>query len=227
MKKVLIGLAAGAMALGASVVPASAGYQDFDDDIMTGLEDDGPFGDFIDLVEVSGYDEKFDVPDGEEDYCSNGDAQYTVFAPLDSGFVVSWVEIFETLLGKTWVQILATPGIAKAVVDDHVVNNSITAATLENPTTAVIVARSGYKIAITASGSPRNVPVDTGYSPVNPNVSADGRVILNALQKCNGWIYAIPAPFSTSPKAVTEGTGPQDSPDDGTPGGTNTLPNTL
>lgn len=196
MKKTLIGVAVAA-ALGTTPMVASAGYQDFDADIYTYLTN-GPFEDFVDLVEVAGYDDLFDAPDSKfnGDICPQDGDKYTVFAPATG--MTEWVDVIESVLDKSWVQVITTPGLAKAIVDDHVVKRSVGAEDLEDPSTAVLVARSGYRIVITS----------TGDRDINSNISADGRPIVGFYQLCNGWVYTIAAPFESSPKAVTIGAGP-------------------
>lgn len=213
MKKTLIGTAIAAV-LGTTPMLASAGYQDFDADIYTYLTN-GSFSDFVDLVEVAGYDAKFNAPDSQfnGDICPQAGATYTVFAPVTG--ITDWVDVLEATLDKTWVQIITTPGIAKAIVDDHVVDKSISASDMDNPNTVTLVARSGYRITLTSPG-PRDI---------NSNVSADGRLIVGYHQLCNGWVYSIGAPFATSPKAITVGSGPSTPTEEPAPA--SALPNTL
>lgn len=232
MRTLLIGAAAGILALGASAMPASA---DLDDDLYSVIDDGligvGTFEYFQQLVDVAGYDTQFDVPDNVilGDLCSNGGAMYTVFAPLDNMGI--WVGALEDLLDKTWAQILATPGLPALIVNDHVINNSVSIAEMENPTLQQLVARSGFLISVTSpTGATRVVLNDASSVPElagGGNVSAAGRSVYWGEQACNGHLYAIGQPFSSTKKVTTEGLGPEDSPKDGTPGGTNSLPNTL
>lgn len=213
MKKTIVGVALAAV-LGTTPMLASAGYQDFNSDIYTYLTN-GSFSDFVDLVEVGGYDVKFNAPDSQSngDICPQDGEKYTVFAPVTG--ITDWVDVLEATLDKTWVQILATPGIAKAIVDDHVVNRSISASDMDDPSTVLLVARSGYRINITSPG-PRDI---------NSNVSVDGRPVIGYQQLCNGWVYSIAAPFESTPKSVTVGSGPATPTE--TPVPATELPNTL
>lgn len=234
MKKILLGMSVGAMLFAGPASTAVAGggppASILNLDIYDFLDDAGEFENFLDLLDVAGYDELLEVPDNDVlgSLCSNGGPMFTVFAPIDLDGKGSpqgvWREALEDLLDKSWAQILATPGLAKAIVDDHIVNNSVSIAEMQNPTLQQLVARSGFLISITSpTGETRYVNDEDGY----PNVSAAGRSIIGATQLCNGHVYGILQPFSSTKKVTTEGLGPEDSPKDGTPGGTSSLPNTL
>ena len=217
MKKALIGMAAGAMALGASVVPASAGYGGVDnlwDEVQDACSIDSPTGAdsdqiFEQLVLTGGWAKRLDT-DG------NGEARYTVFQPVNT--------VLDTLLDVLDLEVSDLndqPAVVQALLADHIANGSFDENELEDKDLTRITMRSGYLAKITS-------PADnTSTARVVTNVYVDGAQILDSDQADNGWHYCIIGIIDSTPQVPTEGLNSQDTPNDGTPGGTNTLPDTL
>ncbi len=221
MKKALIGMAVGAMALGASVVPASAGYgednlwdgiagTDGDNNSGTGFCDDDQEDIFEALVITGGWAKRLDT-DG------NGEARYTVFQPKDF--------VLDGLLGALGLEIsdLADqPSVVASILADHIANGSFDSNELEDTDLTRITMRSGFVASIFGPteqlGGPRSVPGGAYIA---------GAQIVAAAQYDNGWLYCILGVIDSTPQVPHEGLNSQDTPNDGTPGGTNSLPDTL
>ena len=217
MKKALIGMAAGAMALGASVVPASAGYVNTDNlwDGITGVDGDSGFCDDTDddifeaLVLTAGWATRLDT-DG------NGDPRYTVFQPYDS--VLSGLL---DALGLEVSDLNSQPATVQAILADHIANGSFDEDELEDTDLTRITMRSGY--VATVLGAPGDPVARSIYN----NVFIAGAFIDDGAQFDNGWLYCINGIIDSTPQVAHEGLNSQDTPNDGTPGGTNSLPDTL
>lgn len=213
MKKSIIGLVAGALALG--VAPASA---TLNEDLYTGVSNYTPAY-FKGYVEVSSLLGSID----QNDLCQNGDPMYTIFAPADSAFdggdgpggVAGMFDIWD----KSWAETLATNGFASAIVNDHVVEGSISPAELDNSSLTLLITRSGLRLNITSTATPRVAP---------GTIQVNGISILSAEQYCNGWVYLIGNVLNPKPPVPTEGAGPATQ-DKRVPATTTTsaLPNTL
>ena len=215
MKKVLIGMAAGAMALGASVVPASAGYdgENLWDEVQAGCALDAD-DIFEQLVLTGGWADRLDT-DG------NGDPRYTVFQPYNA--------VLEGLLDDLDLEssdLNSQPAVVAALLADHIANGSFSDEELEDPDLTRITMRSGYQAVILGASA------DVGIAPrdiqtLTSNVYIAGAKILEPTQADNGWHYCIAGAIDSTPQVAHEGLNSQDTPNDGTPGGTNTLPDTL
>jgi hypothetical protein len=231
MKKVLIGMAAGAMALGASVVPASAGYGT--DNLWDGIagtkseDSDNTSGDafcnddqadiFEALVLTGGWASRLDT-DG------NGKPRYTVFQPYDA--------ILDLVLGAFELEISDLndqPATVQAILADHIANGSFDENELEDKDLTSITMRSGYVATIsTAGGNLASVASGgSGIRDIYDNVYIAGALIEEGNQYDNGWLYCIAGWINSEAQVAHEGLNSQDTPQDGTPGGTNTLPDTL
>lgn len=161
----------------------------------------GSFTDFTDLIEAAGFDVSLDVPDSPAgDLCSNGGAKYTVFAPTNG----TWRNSFQTLLNKSWAEILATPGLPAAIVNDHVINNAVSKTEMENDSLIQLVARSGFLLSVTDT-----TPTVTGDRVVGSNVKVAGKLLLAEEQACNGWLYSVETPFGSTGQVPTEGLPPE------------------
>jgi hypothetical protein len=222
MKKALIGMAAGAMALGASVVPASAGYGGVDNlwDGIAGTDgastdgegfcDDGQEDIFEALILTGGWAQRLDT-DG------NGDPRYTVFQPYDA--------VLEGLLDALGIEVSdlnSQPATVQAILADHIANGSFDENELEDLDLTRITMRSGY-VATIGQSVIGPVPARDIYS----NVYIAGSLIADGAQYDNGWLYCIVGIIDSTPQESHEGLNSQDTPNDGTPGGTNSLPDTL
>ena len=232
MKKMIIGMAIGAAALGATVVPASAGiglggvvgdgepldesiwdllvedrgYTEYADDAAPG---DGQDAGFSDIVLIAGMAHTLDA-------CGNGKPQYTLFAP----YVDVLTEVLHALDAEI-ADLQATPDVVKAILADHLVNGSFSPEQLA--LSKRLVARSGYILNI------QNI--NTVYTNGGPAVIDDfyvnGQEIVLDNPACNGWLYTIMGFINSQDYVTSEGMNALDTPQDGTPGGTNSLPNTL
>ena len=211
MKKVLIGMAAGAMALGASVVPVSAGASG---DNLWDLVQDGCTGDtddyFEQLVLTGGWAERLDT-DG------NGDPVYTVFQPIEA--------ILTGLLDALDLEVSdlnSQPAVVQGILADHIANGSFDEDEILDSDLTRITMRSGYVATISdpvndSSALPRTlVTTSVSGAPLATFSDAD-----------NGSHYCILGFIDSTPQVSTEGLNSQDTPNDGTPGGTNSLPDTL
>ena len=218
MKKALIGMAAGAMALGASVVPAAAGGMYDGYTIMDGIEDDwcgtpAPIDDDLELFEslvlIGGWGERLDT-------AGNGKPSYTVFAPYD--YVVDNVL---DALGTSIADLSSTPAVVAAILADHIANGSFEEDELENPNLTRIIMRSGYVATVSTSD------LDPNSRSIYYDIYIAGQFIEDGYLLENGSLYCIFGFIDSTPQVPTEGLNALDTPKDGTPGGTNSLPNTL
>ena len=224
MKKALIGMAVGAMALGASVVPASAGYGT--DNLWDGIAgtdgvstdvnsdealcDDGDADIFEALVITGGWAKRLDT-DG------NGEARYTVFQPYDT-VLAAVLDVF----GLEISDLADQPSVVASLLADHIANGSFDPNELEDTDLKRITMRSGFVATVFGpteqAGGPRTVPGGAFIA---------GAQIAEAGQYDNGWLYCLNGFIDSTPLVPHEGLNSQDTPNDGTPGGTNTLPDTL
>ncbi len=218
MKKALIGMAAGAMALGASVVPASAGVYGIDN-LWDGIADNDCNAEVVDdtedifeaLILTGGWAQRLDT-DG------NGDPRYTVFQPLDS-ILVGLLDA----LGLEVSDLNSQPAVVQSLLADHIANGSFEPQELEDQDLTRITMRSGYQATVFGAY------VDGLPAPRvwNSNVFIAGSLIVDGDQYDNGMLYCIAGIINSTPQVPHEGLNSQDTPNDGTPGGTNSLPDTL
>jgi len=220
MKKVLIGMAAGAMALGASVVPVSAGAVS-DNNLWDLVQSEcapttGPLAGtgtgniFEQLVLIGGWGERFDT-DG------NGDPSYTVFQPYES--------VLEAVLDDMDIEVSdlnSQPAIVQGLLADHIANGSFDPDELEDSDLTRITMRSGY---VATVADPTNDI--TGSARALATIYIAGASIFDDADANNGYHYCIIGLIDSTPQVPTEGLNAQDTPNDGTPGGTNSLPDTL
>jgi hypothetical protein len=218
MKKALIGMAAGAMALGASVVPVSAGYLK-DNNLWDVVQDEtcnldefeGTGRIFEQLVLTSGWATRLDT-DG------NGDPRYTVFQPIE--------EILEAVLDSMGLEVSdlnSQPAAVNAILADHIANGSFSPDELKDKDLTRITMRSGYVATVYST-------LDNAGGAVVRTLNTTyigGAQFLYGNQASNGWRYCIGGLIDSTPQVPHEGLNSQDTPQDGTPGGTNTLPDTL
>ena len=236
MKKALIGMAVGAMALGASVVPVSAGSSYFDEtetlwDGIAGTDggstdtpaqtgalcNDGQDDIFEAMILTGGWAERLDT-DG------NGKPRYTVFQPYDV--------ILNGLLGALGLEISdlnSQPAVVQGVLADHIANGSFDENELEDADLTRITMRSGFVATLTESEYDVMFPpaATFGERDMYENVYIEGVKIEDGDQYANGWLYCIGGIIDSTPQVSHEGLNSEDTPNDGTPGGTNSLPDTL
>lgn len=188
MKKILIGMLAGATSVGVSVVPVSAGYADSTvwEGIDAGLCSDNGDELFEQIVLVAGSAGAFDT-DG------NGKPNYTVFAPLESVLA----DVLDDL-GIEISDIAGNPAIAQAIVNDHSARGSFDQNELEDTDLTRITLRSGFVATVFGSGDPvsRTVPGD---------VYVAGALIVSAHDLANGWLYCIAGFVDATPQVPTTG----------------------
>ena len=188
MKKILIGMFAGAAVIGASVVPVSAGYADLTvwEGIDAGLCSDDGGKLFEQIVLVAGAANALDT-DG------NGKPNYTVFAPVESVLAGVLDD-----LNLEISDISANPAIAKAIVNDHVARGSFDQNELEDTDLTRITMLSGFVATLFGSADPvsRSVPGD---------VFIAGALIVSAADLANGWLYCIAGFIDVTPQVPTTG----------------------
>jgi hypothetical protein len=222
MKKALIGMAAGAMALGASVVPASAGVYGVDN-LWDGIADgfcnagDSDSADIFEaLVLTGGWAERLDT-DG------NGKPRYTIFEPQNEVLAIT-LSIMELEVSDLNSQ----PATVQAILADHIANGSFSEDELEDGDLKSITMRSGY-VARLWTAEPLDLVDQSNMARViYSNLYIDEAYIQAGDQFDNGWLYCIDGYISATPVVPHEGLNSQDTPQDGTPGGSNSLlPDTL
>ena len=187
MKKTLIGMAAGALALGASVVPASAGYGagNLWDAVQGGCA--GDTNDvFEQLVLIGTWANRLDT-DG------NGKPRYTVFQPTGS--------VLADLLDDLDLDIsdlAGEPALAGALLNDHITAGSFSANELEDTDLTRITMKSGFVATVFGTGDPagRTVPGD---------VYVAGALIVSSGQFDNGWHYCISGIIDSEAQVPTNG----------------------
>lgn len=189
MKKVLIGIAAGAIALGASIVPASAGYGTGNlwDAVQGGCAGDSNDV-FEQLVLIGGWAERLDT-DG------NGTPRYTVFQPTGG--------VLATLLDDLNLEVsdlAAQPAIVGSILADHIAAGSFSENELEDTDLTRITMKSGYVATVFGTGDPatRTVPGDVFIS---------GAAIVSSGQFDNGWHYCIAGIIDSTSQVPTTGLG--------------------
>jgi hypothetical protein len=164
---------------------------------------------FEQLILTGGWANRLDT-DG------NGEARYTVFQPVNS--------ILDAVLDDMGLEVSDLndqAAVVQAILADHIANGSFDPNELEDKDLTRITMRSGYQAKITS-------PVDyTLTARVYTNVYVDGAQILEGEQADNGWHYCIIGLIDSTPQVPHEGLNSEDTPNDGTPGGTNSLPDTL
>jgi hypothetical protein len=231
MKKILLGLAVGATVF-AGAVPVSAGFkggydsnENSDDSIWeivdgqnmeivsTAIAGDGVLAD---LILIAGMATMLDA-------CGNGKPFYTLFAPIELGDMTNGAEVgaavggvslpleifLDEVLGASVADLQATPAVVRALLNDHLVNGSFSPWQLDSDSVTTLTARSGFVL--------RNE---------NGNTINDLNIAFSE-QACNGWVYGIFGVIDSTPQVPTEGLNSLDTPTDGTPGGSNSLPDTL
>ena len=188
MKKILIGMLAGAAAVGASVIPASADYADSTvwEGIEAGLcsDDGGKLFEQIVLIASAA---------GALDTDGNGKPNYTVFAPVES--------VLANVLDDLNLEIsdiAGNPAIAKAIVNDHVSRGSFDQNELEDTDLTRITMLSGFVATVFGSSDPvsRSVPGD---------VFIAGALIVSGTNLANGWLYCINGFIDVTPQVPTNG----------------------
>lgn len=188
MKKILIGMLAGAAAVGASVIPASAGYADSTvwEGIEAGLCSDDGGKLFEQIVLIAG-------AAGALDTDGNGKPNYTVFAPVESVLA----DVLDDL-NLEISDIAGNPAIAKAIVNDHVSRGSFDQNELEDTDLTRITMLSGFVATVFGSSDPvsRSVPGD---------VFIAGALIVSGTNLANGWLYCINGFIDVTPQVPTNG----------------------
>lgn len=189
MKKTLIGMIAGAVAVGASVIPASAGYGNAGtiwDGVNAGACNDGGADVFEQIVLIGGWATALDT-DG------NGKPYYTVFAPYDS--------VLSAVLDDLNLEVSdlsANVAIAKSILADHIANGSFDSDELENTNLTRITMKSGFVATVFGTGDPvsRTVPGD---------VYIAGAFISTGARFSNGWLYCLSGFIDSTPQVPTNG----------------------
>ncbi len=206
MKKLLIGLAAGAIALGASVIPASAGNGPIGS-YNGPLPYDSTPGSMWDYIDArNGYGEQLVLMAGLSntlDVCGNGKTLYTLFLPLESVLTLAVDEVFDT----TIADLAESPAVVKALLSDHLVAGAVDPGLLTSQDGGVkkLVAVSGYVINIRMLNT-ITYPVYGSITQFWSDWYANGQQLINATVTCNGWIYDMFGVFQPEDYAETFGT---------------------
>ena len=210
MKKTLIGIAAGALALGASIVPVNAEgpyglpYSESTGSMWEYLN--GSSGIAEQLVLVAGLTNTLDQ-------CGNGKPMYTLFLPTED-VLAGFLEELEV----TVADLAANPAAVQALLNDHLVRGAVDPMLLTSVTTGIkkLVAISGLNINIRK--------LDTViYEGIWMDWYANGNQLVGAVVTCNGWIYNMFGTFDTREYAPVIGTNPATV----APTATGDLPDTL
>ena len=178
MKKVLIGLAAGALAFTATTAPVNAWHGSTVYEILT--EQIGSSYAEL-LIDSAGLDEALD--DCGNSGSNAGGANYTVFFPaFDSIF-----EAVAEALGLSIGQILAQPALVKTVLLYHVVNGNIAPVQFEMDQTKKFTSLGGLTLLKTTNALSGEYFINGALVFDAQNFGADDL----AYQACNGWVYLI------------------------------------
>lgn len=180
MKKVLIGLAAGALAVTAMTSPASAMVYPTTNTVYEVLTDYSGVADL--LIDSAGLD-------GALDDCGNngsnaGLPNYTVFFPADDAIFEAVLESLDLTLG----QILAQPALVKTVLLYHVVPSNIAPVQFDMDQTKSFTTMGGLKLIKTETVAGYAI---NGYSVLDAGAVSMGYYQDYAIQACNGWVYLL------------------------------------
>lgn len=137
----------------------------------------------------------------------NGLPQYTVFAPALE--LYGGVDHLLEGIGTSLREIAGSPAIVAAILADHIANGSFSQSELANPNLTSITMLSGY--------------VAT-WDAVDFKIA--GQPVVDGAGFGNGWLYCIYGFIDSTPQIPTESLNALDTPKNGTPGGSNSLPNT-
>lgn len=189
MKKSIIGIVAGAVAIGASVIPASAGYlgdATIWDGINAGACNDGGADVFEQVVLIGGWANALDT-DG------NGKPYYTVFAPIDS--------VLDAVLDDMNLEVSdlsSNVSVARAILNDHIAGGSFDQNELEDTDLTRITMKSGFVATVFGANDPvsRTVPGD---------VFIGGAQIVSGARFDNGWLYCLNGFIDATPQVPTNG----------------------
>ncbi|MGA0878356.1 MAG: fasciclin domain-containing protein [Ilumatobacteraceae bacterium] len=187
MKKLLIGLAAGALAVTATGAAQVSAAPPTVYEILTGSVGSS-YAEL--LIDSSGLDAALD--DCGNTGNNNGLPNYTVFFPAADA-------VFEAVLdelGLSLGQVLAQPALVKTVLLYHVVKQDITPEQLVDNSNTKFNTMGGLTLIKTAqpAGPPNtNFYLINGYSVVGVAGDTDGYLLSDggAQQACNGWVYLI------------------------------------
>jgi sugar lactone lactonase YvrE/uncharacterized surface protein with fasciclin (FAS1) repeats len=143
--------------------------------ILSKIRSDPEFEIFEALALSAGFGSRLDE-------CSNLTSSFTVFAPTDGAF-----EAFLESIGESVSDIQQSPAIARALMNDHILNGVLNEADLEDESrTRIPPMRSGYQPEI--SKKPDN-PAQS--RDVGVNVFIDSAFIIDSFRGCNGYLYRI------------------------------------
>ncbi len=204
MKKVLFGIAAGAMALGATVIPASAGAGGG----PVNLPYDTDFGSMWDVIDArDGYGEQLVLMAGLSntlDQCGNGETLYTLFLPLESVLEV----VVDDVLDTTIADLAETPAVVKAILSDHLVAGAVDPELLTSTDAGIkkLIAVSGYVINIRMLNTITDLYAAALYGQWWEDWYANGQQLVGATLACNGWVYDMFGMFQAENYAETFGT---------------------
>ncbi len=200
MKKVLIGLAAGALAVTAMNAPVSAGVPT--DSVYDILVAQGSTSEL--LIDASGLGA--DLSDCGNTGNNNGLPNYTVFYPASDAIFGSVLTALDLTLGE----LAAQPALVKAALLNHVVKADISPSQLEDNSNSKFTTMGGLVLTKTWVDGDQDGDVDfngtAGEMNINgyPVVASGGSVY--GQEACNGWVYLIVGFLAPSSADTTQGT---------------------
>jgi hypothetical protein len=193
MKKIIIGIAASAMALGASLgaVNAAGPYA---------LPHDSTTGSMWDYIDAgNGLTEQLVLVAGLAntlDQCGNGKTLYTLFLPVE--------DVLAALLEEadmTVADFAQNPAAVRSLLNDHLVVGAVDPALLTSVPSGIkkLIAASGFVINI------RDLNTVMYDADVWTDWYANGNQLLGAVATCNGWLYPMFGFFDTTNYSPTNG----------------------
>ena len=196
MKKILIGLAAGAVALSASGAAQVSAAPPTVYEILTGSVG----SDYAELlIDSAGLDGALD--DCGNTGNNNGLPNYSVFFPAADAIFEAVLAELDLSLG----QVLAQPALVKTVLLYHVVQQDITPQQLADNSNSKFMTMGGLQLIKTSQPTlGGNSYLVNGYGVIGVVGDADGYIVAEggATQACNGWVYLI-AGFLAPNSAIT------------------------
>lgn len=183
MKKTLIGIAAGAIALGASVIPTNAAGPF----ALPYDETTGSMWDFVNVGE--GYAEQLVLVAGLAntlDQCGNGKTLYTLFLPTEDVLA----SFLADELDMTIADLAENPAAVKAILSDHLVRGAVDPALMTSVPAGIkkLIATSGFVINIRELST---VIYENDATDVWTDWYANGNQLVGATATCNGWVYSM------------------------------------
>lgn len=210
MKKVLIGMAAGVLAISATGAAQVSAATDTVYEVLTTYFDGDDDGDGFELSELATLLIDSSGLDAALDDCgtgsNNGLPNYTVFFPASDAIFTNVLAALDLTLG----QVLAQPSLVKTVLLYHVVKSNIAPVQFVDPQNTKFNTMGGLTLIKTMqpTGYPGvYFPLINGYSVVGVTSDIDGTDLdaSGAIQACNGWVYLIAGFLAPNSAVATTG----------------------